>query len=405
MDLSEKLKQARRASGFSQEQVAKQLNVTREVVSQWESETRTPSVKHMEELASLYRASFLIDRSASTDLCVDDKAALIAGLRCEDESINKEVRNWLDFLDRWSAFQKTSADFIGSRGKPPKPLDRGTAFKDSRYAAREAQNVRDHFSLGREAIPNLYMLLEDWDILVYKANLGRWQKGKSKEGISGAFYNHPELGFCIIVNAQTTPGRQTYTLAHELAHAYYHYSLRAIVSRSGIRDPLESFADSFAAYFLVPTKSLNSLIDDYGWKGDLDPIKVIHLASCFQASWLFMLYRLHSENHISRADLEEWSALSPKKLAEAMGIDPHLFITEVEGVTSELHRFPPSVLSSVRDALEKKDLDRTQAAELLGIKDADKLYNALCVMWPATKDDRAAQNEFENELQLAGGRT
>ncbi|MBX9572171.1 MAG: helix-turn-helix domain-containing protein [Candidatus Obscuribacterales bacterium] len=402
MDLKKKLQDARRASRFSQEQVAKQLGVTREVVSQWESGTRTPSVKNLEQLVSLYRAPYLVDPNATSDPIDEEKSTLVKGLHCEDDALNSEVSNWLDFLDRWSSYKKNDNDFLPQRGKPPKRLDKGIAFKDSRYAAREAQAVRDHFKLGREAIPNLYMLLDDWDILVYKANLGRWKKGQSKEGISGAFFNHPDLGYCIIVNAQTTPGRQTYTLAHELAHAFYHYSLRTIVSRAGNRDPLETFADTFASHFLVPTKSINALIDDYGWKNCLDPFKVIHLASCFQVSWLFLLYRLQGENHISRENLSEWSGLSPSKLADAMGIDTHLFTTEANGVKSDLHRFPPSVLSDVRDALEKKKIDRYQAAELLGVDDGDKLYNALCETSPADSGEQEAKYEFE--LQLAGGR-
>lgn len=402
MDLAKKLKQARQDSGFSQEQVARQLNVAREVVSQWESETRTPSVKHLEQLANFYGAGYLIKADASADTTrADERDVLVSGLYCDDESLNKEVSNWLDFLDRWATYKKTTPGFSPGRGKPPKALDRGIAFKDGRYAAREAQHAREHFNVGRDAIPNLYTLLDEWDFLVYKANLGRWVKG-SKEGISGSFYNHPDLGYCIVVNAQTTPGRQTFTLAHELAHALYHYSLRTIVSRAGNRNQIESFADAFAEYFLVPTKVLNSIIDDYGWKGALDPFKAIYLTNCFQVSWLFMLYRLHSESLINMDQLREWSGLSPKKLAEAIGVESALFVSDVQGVQTDLQRFPPSVLSEVRDALVSKRIERNQAADLLGIDDADKLYKDLFELVPADDEEKAASAEYE--LQLAGGR-
>lgn len=402
MDLATKLKQARQDSGFSQEQVAKQLNVTREMVSQWEWHTRTPSVKHLEELARLYGAPYLTNPQASSETTrLDERAALVSGLYCDDVSLNQEVNEWLDFLDRWALYKKTKPGFTPGRGKPPKALDRGTVFKDGRYAAREAQNVREHFRIGRDAIPNLYTLLDEWDILVYKANLGKWLKG-SKEGISGSFYNHPELGYCIIVNAQTTPGRQTFTLAHELAHAFYHYSLRTIVSRAGNRNQIECFADAFAEYFLVPTKALNSVIDSYGWKNAIDPFKAIQLANCFQVSWLFLLYRLQSESLVNVDEVREWSGLSPKKLAEAIGIETSLFISDVQGVQTELQRFPPSVLSEVRDALSSNRLDRDQAAEILGITDADKLYKDLFDLSPADLEEDAASAEYE--MQLTGGR-
>ena len=79
---------------------------------------------------------------------------------------------------------------------------------------------------------------------------GRHRQGQ--RGSVGAFYNHPKLGYSIFVNADTAPGRQTFTMAHEFAHALFHYPTVGVVSRKGDRDPKERFADAFAAHFLVP---------------------------------------------------------------------------------------------------------------------------------------------------------
>jgi Zn-dependent peptidase ImmA (M78 family)/DNA-binding transcriptional regulator YiaG len=409
MNLQEKLCRARKDSALSQQQVSSHLQVTREVVSQWELGSRRPGTQMLDRLAVLYNAPYLVrPEDESLDLSELEKCSLITQLGTTDASdtdSNKaaaEVGQWLEFLSRWAEFKKEYRDAKAERGKPPKALDRGAPIRDSRQAVREAIAVRDHFSLGKEAISNLYALMDEWCIMVYKANLGRWSPN-SKEGISGAFYNHPELGFCVIVNAQTTPGRQTFTLAHELAHAMYHYAARTIVSRAGVKNPFEQFADSFASHFLIPTKSLNEVIDQRRWRQQLDPIKVVFLASCFQVSWLFLLNRLHHERHISIEQLREWSELSPRKLAESVGLDATLFTSQVKGIENDLHRFPPSVLSEVRDAILHNQLERYQAADLLGHSiSGDELYETLCVPALADAEERNAISEFDMPYQLAG---
>src|SRR6266487_4029012 len=83
---------------------------------------------------------------------------------------------------------------------------------------------------------------------IYLAPLG----GDLRGTVSGAFLPHDEVGFSILVNAQTTPGRRQFTLAHELAHALFH-GRRPYVGWLGRPEAVERFADQFAAEFLVPT--------------------------------------------------------------------------------------------------------------------------------------------------------
>lgn len=57
MTLSERLRQERQARGLSQEQVAAQLDVTRQAVTKWESGAASPSAERLIALASLYGMS------------------------------------------------------------------------------------------------------------------------------------------------------------------------------------------------------------------------------------------------------------------------------------------------------------------------------------------------------------
>jgi Zn-dependent peptidase ImmA (M78 family) len=127
-------------------------------------------------------------------------------------------------------------------------------------------------------LPNLYALLDEREVLVYRAAMGRLDR--EPESISGAFYNHPELGYCILVNTDTAPGRQSFTLAHEWAHALFHYAKGGIICRSKDTDPLERFADAFAASFLVPGKELRRLASEF-----MNPLEALKLAQYFSVSY------------------------------------------------------------------------------------------------------------------------
>lgn len=69
MEMSEKLYQLRKEKGWSQEEVAVQLQVSRQTVSKWESGTTIPDTKRLKQLCSLYGISVesLLGDSALTN--------------------------------------------------------------------------------------------------------------------------------------------------------------------------------------------------------------------------------------------------------------------------------------------------------------------------------------------------
>lgn len=54
MELCEKLKQARKKSGFTQDQVAEQLHISRQAVSQWETGKSYPDIENLRSLNTIY---------------------------------------------------------------------------------------------------------------------------------------------------------------------------------------------------------------------------------------------------------------------------------------------------------------------------------------------------------------
>ncbi len=69
MKLSEKIAKLRKIKGLSQEELAKELNVSRQSVFKWESGENTPDLEKIKKLASLFNVSFdtLFDDSKDLD--------------------------------------------------------------------------------------------------------------------------------------------------------------------------------------------------------------------------------------------------------------------------------------------------------------------------------------------------
>ncbi|MEP0872106.1 XRE family transcriptional regulator [Trichocoleus desertorum AS-A10] len=349
---------------MTQEQTAHSLGIPRELVSMWENENRIPSRYQVEELAKLYKVEkeYLLGQVDLNEQY--ERTILYRGL--QDHSAIKPVfEGWLDFLDKWASFlEQTGYRHLGP-GRPPRSLDEGQVITDARRASTLAITVRQHFKLGLDKMPNLYTFLDEQGILVYRAPLGSIS---GDDGVSGAFYNHPKLGYCIIVNCDTAPGRQIFTLAHEFAHAYYHYQLQGIVSsKDECKRSEEVFADAFSAHFLVPGKELRRLVKEHEEQGELDHYKALFLAAWFGVSYGTLLVRLKHERLIQLEQYEEWKQYSPSAMAQQMGLNPEDFRIP-QRKTLLLERYPFSIHKKVRQAITNGLITIDEAAELLDIE-------------------------------------
>ena len=57
MEIGKKLKEARINSGLTQEQVAEDIKVTRQTISNWENERSYPDIMNVIDLSNLYSLS------------------------------------------------------------------------------------------------------------------------------------------------------------------------------------------------------------------------------------------------------------------------------------------------------------------------------------------------------------
>ena len=282
------------------------------------------------------------------------------------ENLNQEatsgLKDWLNFLDDYADFLEEEGGHSYLR-KAPRGLNLPEhPLTDLRQASSQAVRVREHYNLGHHALPELYTFLDELRILVYRDFLPK------ESGVWGAFCRHPQLGFSVFVNVNTTQERQAFTLAHNLAHVLYHHHIPIIVCR---RDSLsqreveaERFANAWAAHFLVPGKTLK---EQAKLLGEISPETALLLANHFRVSYSFILFRLQHEGLISKEERELWSKYRPEDLALRVGVNYHIISQPSTPIPKYpyLDRYPHSVLSRVRKAVENERLSVSGATGLL----------------------------------------
>lgn len=122
------------------------------------------------------------------------------------------------------------------------------------------------------------------------------------------------------------------------------------------------------------------------------------LAHHFGVSYTFILYRLLNERLISKDTLKAWSLVSPRVLAEALGLSPEPYRLPAPSSLGDLGRFPPSVLRRVRRAVYQGRLSVSEAAGLLDV-DSTTLQRKLLASAKEEAEPREAL-ELSEELDF-----
>ena len=390
--IGQRLRQAREQAGFTQKEAADAIGIPRELISYWEHERRIPGLARLNQLAETYGSTtdYLLGEGHAPTL-TDERALLYRELRADAPRTRAGVQRWLTFLDAWANVLEEAGDELPGRGHPPvKDWAQPHPITDSRLAERLALEVREHYRLGLDAIPDLVTFLDQSGVLVYQAP---FEQVDEPGNISGIFYNHPRLGYAILVNTSATGGRQAFTMAHEFAHALFHYQEISLVSRTGERAGTERFADAFAAHFLVPSVMLRELIRRHFQGHIASPDDVVRLQRSFQVSYAVILNRLLDDQFLSPDRYRAYQGYSPKALATRLGIEAYPSQTASIAAGS-LGCFPPSVLDRVRRLIEGDELSPAAAASLLNVAQEAVLARLLTNPPRATNDERREFREL-----------
>jgi Zn-dependent peptidase ImmA (M78 family)/transcriptional regulator with XRE-family HTH domain len=366
--LGELLRRARERAGLSQEAAAEATGLNRVVLSYYERGQRQLPLPTAGALARLYglRLAELLEGLAPP---FEPTEVLF---RAAPAELSDKARAG---MGQFSSLVRAHAELVEDLGgelpgRETSPLPAARPMAGRREAARLARDVREHLGVGHGPIGDHLFEIADDTALVFRLPLGE----RNGSAPSGFFYNHPRTGFCIVVNSEMSLGRQVFTLAHELAHAFFHSQGADVwISFPGAPSARERFSDLFAGQLLVPEDALASAVDELGaWEELSDPIVAIHLQRYFGVSYATLVVRLRQENLISEDAYQELRQISPSRLALALGyaVNP----ADVGDYRMHpLDRFPGRLLRLFRRAVRDGLVTRGDAAETLGVSLEDVL--------------------------------
>lgn len=374
------------------------------MVSHWERGQRRPSEQTLERLAAIYGMPLPLLVDLDTPLLGSSTAPgadLVALLFRDaasgiDDAAEAGLRDFVRFLDQY-------ADLLDQLEQPTYPLRQSPfsirkGFIGRDDIRRKAEEVRDWLRLGLGPVGDLTGVLDDAGVTVFRTALG----ANLQRGVSGAFLNHPRLGMCIAVNLQTTPGRQVFTIAHELAHALYHSQRDSqVVSYWGRQDEKERFADAWAGEFLVPQEGLRRASESLGIKNVTGADEAVHLQRLYGVSYGMMLVRLLQAKLLSPEAYEELKSARPVAIASALGYAVHSEEWRQDPARWRLERFPRRFIRALTLALRDGRMSPASAAGFTGLT-VDEMAE---LMAPPSGDGDASaiqeQREFEGVRQRA----
>ncbi len=378
--------------------VADLLGVSRVLVSHWERGQRRPSEQTLERLAAIYGMPLplLIDLDTplpgSARVPGADLVALLfrdaeSGI---DEDARVGIKDFVRFLDSY-------ADLLEELELPSFPLRQSPfsirkGFIGRDDIRRKAEEVRDWLRLGLGPVGDLAGVLDDAGITVHRTALG----ADLERGVSGVFLNHPRLGMCIAVNLQTTPGRQTFTIAHEFAHALYHSQRDSqVVSYWGRQDEKERFADAWAGEFLVPQEGLRRASESLDIKTVKGADEAVHLQRLFGVSYGMMLVRLLQAKLMTPEAYEELKGARPVAIASALGYAVHPEEWRQDPARWRLERFPRRFIRALSTALRDGRISPASAAGFTGLT-IDEMAE---LMTPPAGDGDASSVQEQREFE------
>lgn len=92
MNLGNSLFQARKKCGFSQEDVAEKLGVSRQTISKWETDETIPDIRQSKKMAMLYHVS--LDELIDFDIDIKEIQEVI-------DKTSKEVEEKINWTNAW----------------------------------------------------------------------------------------------------------------------------------------------------------------------------------------------------------------------------------------------------------------------------------------------------------------
>ncbi len=246
--IADRLKQARKARSLSGISLAKMVGISRQALSQYETNKSTPSP---EVLARMAKALNLppIYFTRTLDL-LPQGTIFYRSMSSATKTARKRAESrfsWMRSISLYVAQFVTlpRAEF------PDLCLPNDPLLLSDRLIDDAASSLREYWGLRMNPISNMVLLLENKGAVVARDQLGAQTLDSLSE-----FVHEEERPYVLIGTDKGTSARWRFDAAHELGHAVMHASANPkSVSKPELHKLMEDQAHRFAASFLLPLES------------------------------------------------------------------------------------------------------------------------------------------------------
>ena len=291
-DLGARLREARNARGWTQQQAAEALGVARTTMTAIEKGERRVQPDELVELAQAYGrklSSLLRPGPPVEDLAVQLRSSLPPE-RPIDADLLPHIHDLERLCDDYLELERLSGAGPHRHDPPAYSLEGA----DPEVIAEDVATAeRNRLGLGEAPVHNIRALLEeDVGLRVFYMDL------PSK--VAGMFAFTEEHGGALAINRSHPPERRRHSMTHEYGHFLTdrYQSEITLIGRYERRPAAERFAEAFGRAFLMPAGSLRRRFHELvrqrhrGGEGSPTAGDLCHLAHYFFVSFEAVTRRL-----------------------------------------------------------------------------------------------------------------
>jgi Zn-dependent peptidase ImmA (M78 family) len=172
---------------------------------------------------------------------------------------------------------------------------------------KEAFSFRTDHGLHSTDPIRLKSLLQRLNVITVFTPLSGQFSGMAIKAQKGSTYER-----FMLVNSNTTVGKQHFTICHELYHLFVQPDFSSQVCKTGLFDKKldknEYYADIFASFLLLPTEGLlKNIPDEELNKKPISLRTILFIEHQYSCSRRALLYRLKSLNLIKQAEYDAFT--------------------------------------------------------------------------------------------------
>jgi Zn-dependent peptidase ImmA (M78 family)/transcriptional regulator with XRE-family HTH domain len=321
--LGQRLAEARKARGVTQEEVAQFLGYSRPTYIAMEKGERLAQADEIMRLAMYFgRTVHEMVRPG------EPAVALQPHLRAAAERIkagdDKQLLEAIDELQRFAQDYRRLEELMNVplRTRFPPELNLDTPIDVTELAEGVAVQERRRLGLGDQPVIHLRSLLE-WDV-----GLRIFYGEKLPSTIAGMYAWTADLGCCILINRNHPAQRRRVSMVHEYGHLIVDRYKPGIdpVSMTGRKPANERFAESFGLSFLMQASSVRAKFHEIATStGDFKVADLCRISHFYFVSVEAMTLRLEKLGLIPKGSSENLkeSRFRPMKAGQILELLPH----------------------------------------------------------------------------------